>query len=41
MLAVAGSTALVWFDCAEAEPSALVAVTLTRIVRLASAPTGV
>ena len=36
---VAAVTAVVWFDCAEAEPSVFVAVTRTRIVCPASAAT--
>ena len=39
--AVAAATAAVWSDSAEAEPSAFVAVTRTRIVWPASAPTSV
>jgi len=38
---VTGATVLVCADCAEAEPSAFVAVTRTRIVWPASAPTSV
>ncbi len=34
-------TTAVWADCAESEPSALVAVTRTRIVLPTSAPTSV
>jgi hypothetical protein len=40
-LDVAGATTAVWADSAVAEPSALVAVTRTRIVFPESAPTSV